>query len=390
MKGKRKVAVVLVGSMLFGQTVTTLGATPQMYAKRVETFTIYKGKSAALSIKQKGKKISTGKKFRYQVSNKKIATISAKGKVKGKKAGTTKVILQKKSNKKKIKIKIKVVDYVKELRLSSATSLMLCKGEKKSVQAAVYPKTAKSRKVEYTSSNQGIVTVSSAGMVQAVQSGFATITVKTKGTTKIGKKLSKKIQIYVTEDTSPVPTPNVPDKNSLVINNGATSGGQTPAPSETPKTLEQAIKEIPTPSSSTLIAANFVVKDDKGTSTLYFVNRSYKGTMNVSVDGMDMSSSSSVENVLHRLSSEVTGKGITVSVNPGNKRENQYYDESLGMWRDALVVSRPSLSDAWLITNRKNGQKYRLMAWETDNKYGTPYGLIITEGDTASKIVVYG
>lgn len=390
MKGKRRVAVVLAGSMLFGQMVTTLGVTPQINAKGVETFTIYKGKSAALSIKQKGKKINTGKKFRYQVSNKKIATISVKGKVKGKKAGTTKVILQRKSNKKKIKIKIKVVDYVKELRLSSATSLMLRKGEKKSVQAAVYPKTAKSRKVEYASSNQGIVTVSSAGMVQAVQSGFATITVKTKGTTKKGKKLSKKIQIYVTEDTPPVPTPNVPDKDSLVINNGTTSGGQTPDPSETPKTLEQAIKEIPTPSSSTLIAANFVVKDDKGTSTLYFINRNYKGTMNVSVDGMDMSSSSGVENVLHRLASEVTGKGITVSVNPGNKRENQYYDEALGMWRDALVVSRPSLSDAWLITNRKNGQKYRLMAWEKDNKYGTPYGLIITEGDTASKIVVYG
>lgn len=403
MNGKRKLAIVLVCGILFGEVAASFGVSAK--AKGVETFTIYRGKSAVLSIKQKGKKIKTGKKFRYKVLNKKIATVTAKGKVKGKKAGTTKVILQKKANKKKIKIKIKVVDYVKELRLGSATNMMLRKGEKKVIQAAVFPKTAKSRKVEYKSSNPAIVTVSAAGIVQAVQSGFATITVKTKGLTKKGKKISKKIQIYVTENISSVPTPTVPDKSALIIGVGTTPtpggttstpggttptpGGETPTPSETPKTLEQAIKEIPTPSSSTLIAATFVVKDEKGTSTLYFINRNYQGTMHVAVDGMDMSSSSGVTNILHRLATEVTGKGMTVSVNPGNKRENQYYDETLGLWRDALVVSRPTASDAWLITNRKNGQKYRLMAWETDQKYATPYGLIITDGDTSSKIVVY-
>lgn len=391
MNGKRKLAIVLVCGILFGEVVASFGVSAK--AKGVETFTIYRGKSAVLSIKQKGKKIKTGKKFRYKVLNKKIATVTAKGKVKGKKAGTTKVILQKKANKKKIKIKIKVVDYVKELRLSSATNMMLRKGEKKVIQAAVFPKKAKSRKVEYKSSNPAIVTVSATGIVQAVQSGFATVTVTTKGLTKKGKKISKKIQIYVTENISSVPTPTVPDKSALIIptpgGTTPTPGGATPTPSETPKTLEQAIKEIPTPSSSTLIAATFVVKDEKGTSTLYFINRNYQGTMHVAVDGMDMSSSSGVTCILHRLATEVTGKGMTVSINPGNKRENQYYDETLGLWRDALVVSRPTASDAWLITNRKNGQKYRLMAWETDQKYGTPYGLIITDGDTSSKIVVY-
>ena len=127
MKEKRKLAVIMACSLFFAQSISLCGAKglEETEAKGMQTFTIYRGKSSSLTITQKGKKKKTGKKYRYQVANKKIATISAKGKVKGKKAGTTKVTLQKKSNRKKIKIKVKVVDYVKELRLSSATNVML-------------------------------------------------------------------------------------------------------------------------------------------------------------------------------------------------------------------------------------------------------------------------
>lgn len=391
MKEKRKLAVVMACSLIFAQSISLFGVKglEKTEAKGLQTFTVYRGKSASLTITQKGKKKKTGRKYHYQVANKKIATISAKGKVKGKKAGTTKVTLQKKSNRKKIKIKVKVVDYVKELRLSSATNVMLQEGGKKSVRALVYPKTAKNRKVEYKSSNSSIATVASNGVVRAVQSGFATITIKTKGTTKKGKKLSKKVQIYVAADTPSAPTPNVPDGNSTVIGNGGSTDKPDDKPDEKPKTLEQAIKEIPTPDSSTLLAASFVVKEAEATSTLYFVNRAYQGTMHVTVDGMDMTSNSGVINALKRLETEVTGKGNAVSVNPGNKPENKFYDEKLGLWRDILLVSRVDLSSAWLIKNLKSGQQYHLMAWQQDKKYGTPYGMIITEGDTTSKIVVY-
>lgn len=387
MKEKRKLAVIMSCSLIFAQSISLFGVKEleETKAKGMQTFIVYRGKSASLAITQKGKKKKTGKKYRYQVANKKIATISAKGKVKGKKAGTTRVTLQKKSNRKKIRIKVKVVDYVKELRLSSATNVMLQEGGKKSVRALVYPKTAKNRKVEYKSSNSSIATVDSDGVVRAVQCGFATITIKTKGTTKKGKKLSKKVQIYVAADTPSAPTPNVPDGNSPVVD----GGGATDKPDEKPKTLEQAIKEIPTPDSSTLLAASFVVKEAEKTSTLYFVNRAYQGAMHVAVDGMDMTSNSGVINALKRLETEVTGKGNAVSVNPGNKPENKFYDEKLGLWRDILLVSRVDLSSAWLIKNLKSGQQYHLMAWQQDKKYGTPYGMIITDGDTTSKIVVY-
>ena len=420
MRGKRVVAIALLGSLLFSQSI---GTTHLNIAKtnKIETITIYKGKSTLLKISQKGKKIKTGKKYRYQVAKKRIATISKSGKVKAKKAGTTNVVLQKKSNKKKIKIKIKVVDYVKELRISSATNMMMKVGEKKNISATVYPATAKSRKVQYSCSDTRIATVNASGMVQTLQSGMATITVKTKEIAKNGKKISKKIYLMVTEDSSPVPTPYIPVKDDTVIGGSTivviptptpsatvTPGGDiTPTPTgatptstatviptptataaEPPKTLEEAIKAIPSPSSSTLIAANFVVKNTKGISTLYFINRNYQGQMHVSVDGIDLSSSNTVVYNLHRLATEVTG-GFTVSVNPGDKKENKYYDTEWGLWRDILAVNRPTLSDAWLITNRRDGTSYRMMAWETDQLYGTPYGLIITEGDTSSKIKVY-
>ena len=381
MTRRRRVAALLAGVMLLGEILST-GSTSGVEAKATQTFTIYRGKSASLTITQKGKKTKPGKKYRYRVANKKIATISAKGKVKGKKAGTTKVTLQKKSNKKKITIKIKVVDYVKELRPSSASNIMLKAGEKKSVKAVVYPTTAKSRKVVYASSNKSIATVSSAGTVQAVQSGFATVTATTKGTTKRGKKLSKKIYIYVSEETTPVPTPNVPDAGATVIGGGSTpkpgstatpGATATPAPTEGSKTLEEAIKEIPVPDASTLVAATFVVQEAGATSTLYFINRNYQGMMHVAVDGIDMSSSSSVTNVLHRLETEVLGRNTAVYTGPG----------------DIFRVTRPNISDAWGIRNTSNGNEYRLMAWEKDTKYGSPYGLIITDGNTTSNIVVY-
>lgn len=374
MTRKSRVAALLAGVMLLGE-ILSAGSTSGVEAKATQTFTIYRGKSASLTITQKGKKKKTGKKYRYRVANKKIATVSAKGKVKGKKAGTTKVTLQKKSSKKKITIKIKVVDYVKGLRLSSASNIMLKAGEKKSVKAVVYPTTAKSRKVVYASSNKSIATVSSAGTVQAVQSGFATVTATTKGTTKKGKKLSKKIYIYVSEEATPMPTPNVPDAGATVIGGGSTQkpgATATPAPTEGPKTLEEAIKEIPVPDASTLVAATFVVQEAGATSTLYFINRNYQGTMHVAVDGIDMSSSSSVTNVLHRLETEDTAGWVTRE-GPG----------------EIFKVSRKNLANAWKIENTINGNIYRLMAWEKDTKYSSPYGLIITDGDTTSKIVVY-
>ena len=106
MTRKRRVAALLAGVMLLGE-ILSAGSTSGVEAKATQTFTIYRGKSASLTITQKGKKKKTGKKDRYRVANKKIATVSAKGKVKGKKAGTTKVTCRRNQVKRKLPSKLK-------------------------------------------------------------------------------------------------------------------------------------------------------------------------------------------------------------------------------------------------------------------------------------------
>lgn len=438
MKNKRIVALLLSLSMILAQGQIE-GCNVE--AKQPQKLSIYRGKTEVLRIVQNGKKKKTGSSYRYQGYNKKVVSITGTGKIKAKKAGTTNVVLVKKSTGKKTKIKVKVVDHVKSLKLLSSTNIVLEQGKKKSIQAVVYPKTAKNRQVSYKSSDSRVVTVNEKGTVQAVATGFATITVTTKGINKKGKKIAKKINVGVLGDTSPIPTPYIPGKEDDVIiihtpvpssvptvtatataMPTATSqpgsdpeatpsaiptatatavplptatGKPTQSPStggeqeETKNSLQEMIDQIPKPASSTLVAATIVAKGTKGTSTLYFINRNYQGNMHVSVDGIQMSSDSGVAHVLKRMATEVTGKGVSKSVNPGNKQENKYYDEKLQCWMNILWVSRGTLADAWLITNRKKGNKYRLSAWETDTVYGTPYGLIITEGDTTSDIVVY-
>ncbi len=365
MKGKGSLSFILAGSLLLsgtGKAPETCGlaaaSTPAAAAvenKDGGVFTVYRGKSAALSIRRRGRKVKTGKRFRYRVRNKKIAAVSGRGRVKGKKAGTTTVILQEKSDAGRINVKIRVVDYVKGLRVKPSDNMALGTGEKKKIRAAVRPRTAKNRKIKYISSDKGIAKVSASGTVRAVKSGSATITVRTRGTTKKGKRVSKKIRVYVGDGI-----PTQPD-----------------------------ISGISEPDDSTLLAARFVVRDGAGISTLYFVNRRYRGQVHLKIDGMEMGGSGSVEHILHRLATEITGKGVSVSVNPGDKRENKYFDRKYKRWRDAITVSRKSLSDDWLITDRKNGRQYRLRAWERDEKYRTPYGLIVAKGDTTSQIVVY-
>ena len=165
MINKRRLALVLVASMLLIQSEVEYSSLKE---SKVELLTLYKGKTEDLRIVKKGKK--TGKGYLYQGFNKKVISVSKTGKVTAKKAGTTTIVLKKKSNGKKTKIKIKVVDYVKELRISSATNLVMKQGMKKSIRATVYPKTAKNRQVSYKSSNRNIALVYSDGTVKAMES----------------------------------------------------------------------------------------------------------------------------------------------------------------------------------------------------------------------------
>ncbi len=148
---------------------------PAGSSKKVE---IAKGKSVSLSttVSVKPNK-KANKKVTYKSAKKKIATVTAKGVVKGKKAGTTKITVTSKKNKKK-KATIKVVvkkAAVKKVKLN-AKSVSLAVGGKKTLKATVSPTKNVSKAIQWKTSKKSVATVSTKGVVTGKKEGTATIT----------------------------------------------------------------------------------------------------------------------------------------------------------------------------------------------------------------------
>lgn len=143
-----------------------------------KTVYVAKGKKVKLTSKvtvTPNKKAN--KKVTYRSKNKKIATVTSKGTVKGKKAGKTKIVVTSKKNKKK-KATIKVV--VKKAavkKVSMAKTLSLTVGASKKLSATVTPKKNTSKKLAWTSSNPKVATVKN-GTVKAKVAGKTTIKAK--------------------------------------------------------------------------------------------------------------------------------------------------------------------------------------------------------------------
>lgn len=131
---------------------------------------------------------ATNRKVTWESKSKKVATVTQKGVVKGKKVGKTTIIA--KADGKTAKCTINVRPAPKKITLNTK-SKTLKKG--KTFQIKVKKKTPSnsvSNKMTYKSSNKKVATVSAAGKVKAVKPGRATITViscnkKAKATIKI-------------------------------------------------------------------------------------------------------------------------------------------------------------------------------------------------------------
>ncbi len=135
---------------------------------------IYKGKSFTLKAT-----VSPSATVTYTSSNKKVATVSSKGVIKGVKAGTATITVSAKIGSKTIKktCKVTVKNPVLKLSKSSATIKV---GKKTTIKAKATP----SAKVTYKSSNKKVASVSSKGVVKGLKKGKATIYVKANGVTK--------------------------------------------------------------------------------------------------------------------------------------------------------------------------------------------------------------
>ena len=154
--------------------------TPTVDPINPSTVIITKGKTTIL------KPDSSWKNVKYSSSNKKVATVDKKGKVKAVAAGIAKITV--KSGSESIVYTITVPGTTAIKGIKSSVSI------KKGKRYTLKPKlsyTEKADKVTYKSSNKKIATVSKKGVIKGKKKGTATITIKSG---KITKKCKVKVK----------------------------------------------------------------------------------------------------------------------------------------------------------------------------------------------------
>ena len=139
-------------------------------------------------------KTAKNKTLSWSSSNKKIATVSADGVVKGVGVGTA-IITAKAKDGSGVKASCKVVVRQPVTRIAiSKTQVSIKKGKSTTLKAVAKPTSAYNREVTWTSSNKKVATVTQKGVVKGVGKGTAIITVKAKdgsGTTVTCKVVVK-------------------------------------------------------------------------------------------------------------------------------------------------------------------------------------------------------
>ena len=123
---------------------------------------------------------SSNKKVKWTTSNKKVATVSSGGKVKGKKIGTAYIkATAKDGSGAYARCKVRVVRKVTKVTLNKYTGRLLI-GNTMKLKATVKPKKATIKSVSWSSNNKAIATVSSTGRVLGVGEGIVKIKAKAK------------------------------------------------------------------------------------------------------------------------------------------------------------------------------------------------------------------
>lgn len=138
---------------------------------------------------------SSNKKVKWSTSNKKVATVTTGGKVKGKKIGTAYIkATAKDGSGAYARCKVRVVRKVTKVKLNKYTGRLLV-GSTMKLKATVKPKKATIKSVKWTTNKKSVATVSGSGRVLGVGEGI----VKIKAKAKDGSGKSATCIIRVTE-----------------------------------------------------------------------------------------------------------------------------------------------------------------------------------------------
>lgn len=196
---KRAAAITMAAAMVVTLAFVNASAAsvkPKKITLNTTSKTVdIKGKAAISVSKVTPKNASRSVKFKS--ANKKIATVSSKGIVTGKKKGKVTITATSRRNK-KVKKSIRIT--VKNLKPSSikisASSFTMKRDTVKMLKTTVKPSGVYCP-VSYSSSNPAVASVSSKGKITAKAAGTASITVKTKQKNSKGKYLYKKCTVKV-------------------------------------------------------------------------------------------------------------------------------------------------------------------------------------------------
>lgn len=174
------VIFVIVSSLGLNAPQVSAAKKSKEFTINKTSYTLNKGKSVTLKATNKTKYKG---KIVWSSSNKKVATVTSKGKVKGIKNGTVTITVKIKGSKKKATCKVTVITPATKVTLNK-TSATINVGEKITLKGKISPKSAGNKTLEFRSSNKSVATVTSKGRVKGIKNGTATITVKIKGTKK--------------------------------------------------------------------------------------------------------------------------------------------------------------------------------------------------------------
>lgn len=138
--------------------------------------TLNVGQTVTLKTKIKSPSKGAVNLFTWTSSNKKVASVDAKGKVKALKAGTATITgTAADGSKKKVTCKITVKQPVKKVTIAPS-STQVTEGQKVKLKVNVSPANASNKKVTWKSNNTSIATVDGNGVVTGKKAGNATIT----------------------------------------------------------------------------------------------------------------------------------------------------------------------------------------------------------------------
>lgn len=152
-------------------------------------YLLNKGKTVKLTPKKKGSYTT------FTSSNKKVASVTKSGTVKGLKNGTATITcISIGTNRYKASIKIKVGKRITGISLDSEEEISLTKGEEFDLDPKVTPSSATMKELSYSSTNPDVATVTSKGVVKGKSEGMAKIKIEAED----GSGIEAEARVYVT------------------------------------------------------------------------------------------------------------------------------------------------------------------------------------------------